>query len=510
MKIIKSFEYCFLLMLFLPLCSYSKSGNEISPLDYGYKEAKTDIDRFWVLYNTHLEAKKDNSPISYEGIDTIDIEIPQNAIPIPLTDRTNFCGVVIRVKNYSKDIFLYELSLPNRPVRVDPKEVDSGKFHQDQLQKGNFILSLKDKTPWVKRRIGYDYGHVRRDLVLIHNGKAKYKPVSPYNNQQSEIEATYSSVTKDRKYIENLKFYRKEHNQKKVYFLKLDYQYNVEIRNIELHTPQDTLVDDRLFFISNSHKILFKDVWVDGSYSRKDHSGYGIQLENVNDVTFVRLKGHANWGIFGNNNVNGALLKECDINRFDIHCYGKDICFVDCKFRNLYNSFTSIYGKISYSKCEFYDFTPFLLGASYNAYTKFDLIFNNCTIHAPKTKNYLIYAPKLTGSETTERPELSKQEYPSLYIKGLDIYTEDRSVPYYIYLFERKKIQWPKDSIPGIRQIKGVRFIPDSRQELLESNLQTLFCYPWSEYVKTAVIGTIVLAGLGVSVAYVKGHKDKG
>ena len=232
MKIIKSFDYCFLLMLFLPLCSYSKSGNEISPLDYGYKEAKTDIDRFWVLYNTHLEAKKDNSPISYEGIDTIDIEIPQDAIPIPLTDRTNFCGVVIRVKNNSKDIFLYELSLPNRPVRVDPKEVDSGKFHQDQFQKGNFILSLKDKTPWVKRRIGYDYGHIRRDLVFIHNGKANYKPVSPYNNHQSEIEATYSSVTKDRKYIENLKFYRKEHNQKKVYFLKLDYQYNVEIRNI--------------------------------------------------------------------------------------------------------------------------------------------------------------------------------------------------------------------------------------------------------------------------------------
>ena len=80
--------------------------------------------------------------------------------------------------------------------------------------------------------------------------------------------------------------------------------------------------------------------------------------------------------MFGNNNVNKAMLQNCDINRFDIHCYGKDVSFEKCSFVDFYNQFSSVYCELYFRSCTFTSFFPILMEYSYNAYTGFDLVFD--------------------------------------------------------------------------------------------------------------------------------------
>lgn len=487
------------LLLQFPLFAATKSFN---PLMFGWQEAKTDIDRFWVLYNTHVAAMKENAPVDYDGLHNLSIEIPIDAKAIPLTDETDFKNATLIVTNNSKNFSLFEKVSLAQPINIIPADVDSGIFQSESLlRNGLFLLSLSDKNPWVKNRRGYSYGHIRKDLLLINRGKSKNRPISSYDNDQTKIEAKYCVVSNNKKIIKNLHFYRKEHNTRQVYFLRLSYQYNVELKSIDLHTPQDTLTDDALIGINDSYKLVFEDVWIDGTYSKKNHSGYGICMNNVSDVRFRRLKGHANWGIFGNNNVNDAKLEDCDINRFDIHCYGKNVVFDNCKFRDLYNQFSSISGKVSFKNCEFFDFIPVLFESSYNAYRKFDLNFKNCVIHASNNRNYLISGGRLNGEKTDERLELSVQEYPNIYIDGLTVDMTDTE-KYYIYRFNRGLLQWPKDSIPGLRSIKRFRFVPDNGKQLEISNLQSMVKYPGSKWVNPILYGTTLALVCGSWFCY--------
>ena len=268
-----------------------------------------------------------------------------------------------------------------------------------------------------------------------------------------------------------------------------------EIRNVEINTPPSDMVNDQAIFISESADVRFKNVTINGTYCRKDHSGYGILMDAVYDVRFDTLVGDADWGIFGNNNISQARLQDCDINRFDIHCYGKNITFKYCKFRNLYNQFSSVYGKVLFDRCEFFEFVPFLFESSYNAYTAFDLTFKDCVIHANKDRNYLIDGGGLAGVETTERPELKRQEYPRLVIDGLKVIMDDGIETYYIYKFQRKLLQWPQDSVPGVKRIKRIEFTPDKKQKVILSNRDIFVSYPESEYVPYTLSVGDVLCG---------------
>ena len=85
--------------------SLISSGKPISLYDYGWAEAETGEERFWVMYNAHVDAVKKNCAISYSGFRNIEIEIPANAKTIPLTEKTNFRNLSLTVKNTKKRDF---------------------------------------------------------------------------------------------------------------------------------------------------------------------------------------------------------------------------------------------------------------------------------------------------------------------------------------------------------------------------------------------------------------------
>lgn len=79
-----------------------------SPIGFGYNKAVSAIDRFWVLYNTHVAAVKENAKVCYAGLSEVDIEIPSDAKSIPLPEHTDFNGATIRVTNNTKEFCLFE------------------------------------------------------------------------------------------------------------------------------------------------------------------------------------------------------------------------------------------------------------------------------------------------------------------------------------------------------------------------------------------------------------------
>ena len=72
---------------------------QISPFDYGLREAVSDTDRYWALYHAHAEALARNLTVSYEGIDTLEIALPTDFKSIPLGPYTDFGGLVLYVTN---------------------------------------------------------------------------------------------------------------------------------------------------------------------------------------------------------------------------------------------------------------------------------------------------------------------------------------------------------------------------------------------------------------------------
>ena len=84
---------------FLIFCFFTIEGftKPLSPLDFGLKEAQTNIERYEVLLLTHTKAAKLRKAVSYKGIKQINIEIPKDGRSIPLSYKTDFAGVNIEV-----------------------------------------------------------------------------------------------------------------------------------------------------------------------------------------------------------------------------------------------------------------------------------------------------------------------------------------------------------------------------------------------------------------------------
>lgn len=439
---------------------------------YCLNDIETGEERYNVLLKVHKDAIEKGFSVDYNGIDTINITIPNGAESIPLSAENDFAGVVFNVTNNGNDIFLFSFINKANAIDVSASSIDRGRFTEyPQLAHGNKLLAIEDKTPWVKNRMGYKYGHVRKDILLLKNGKAKNIPIMPYDNKDSSPSCVYYNLNEsDKISISNLTLTRTAVSISETYLCNIIGINNVSLQNITINTPKSDKVNDVAILINDCTNINFENVTINDTYSREDYSGYGIVLGNVWHFKANHLKCSANWGVFGNNNINTAIVENSDINRFDVHCYGRNIVFKNCIFRNLYNQFSSVYGKIEFSDCDFMDFTPVLFEPSYNAYVKLDLKFKNCRIYSSREHNYLIYAVGLTGDCTGERKELRRQEYPNLYINGLSVIGE---YPYYFYLFERGLLQWPEDSILGVRQIKRVKFVnvAGNEKQIISSDL---------------------------------------
>lgn len=460
-KVNKRYFIFFLLTFLLTSCStsrlYSRSGQSITPFDYGLSRAKTGEERYWALYKAHSQAVSLGVHVDYNGIKQIDISIPQGANSIPLSYANDFSNVIFNVQNNQKDLFLFSLIQKPQDIQVSKSEIDKGRFSNVMLRNGRHLLIITDENPWVKNRSGYSYGHIRKDVLLVNNGESVNQVIMPYNNAQSNPSCQVYSQTDKEISISNVSLIRDEGSTFKTFLFNIVGYDNIKIANVKIKTPSSSLTSDTAIRIADCSNVVLEDVNIDGTYSQKRHSGYGISLNNVWNFTAIRLTGLGNWGIFGNNNINLATLTDCMINRFDVHCYGRDVYFNDTQFVDCYNQFSSVFGGISFVRCSFKRFIPVLYERSYNSYVGHDILFKDCTFFLTKGNNYLISAGLLDNTPNS-RKELAEKCWPNVTVDNMTVIVEDNATEMNVFRLSKEMMFKSKVGYVSSLSIKGMDF----------------------------------------------------
>ena len=350
-------------------------------------------------------------------------------------------GGVLNVTNQSQDVFLFSYINKSESVDVPAELIDNGVFYEiPSLNHGKKLLVIEDQNPWVENRSGYSYGHIRKDILLLKKGKAQNQTIMPYNNEYSSPKCKVYDVEYSRLFINNLIFNREPNSNFKTYLCSIRGTDNVCIENVSIYTPQSNLVEDMAINIVDCTNVNLDNVAINGTYSRTDYSGYGICMNTIWKFTANRLTAHANWGIFGDNNINVVNIYNSDINRFDIHYYGRDVYFRKVYFSGLYDQFSSVFGSIIFDNCIFDNFTPIVYEYTYNTYNNHEVLFKDCTHKLSSRRNYLIFAGILSD-ERNKRNELSEKYWPKLTINNMRIEVPQDVGNYYVYCVRNEDVK---------------------------------------------------------------------
>ena len=439
------------LILYLSIFTLSLAKN-ISLYDYGLIGAKSGEERFWVLYNAHADALKKNYTLDYSGIRSLDIEIPANAKSIPVSNRTDFQGMSLQVtNNKKKDFCLFVLENQAKEIKVAKRYFSSLDFSDyPELRKGTVLLVVHDDTPWVKNRIGFNYGAMRYDILLLNNGRSENNPISSYYNEVSIPRCSFVLVTTKKKYFRNINFYRTPSSTQKTFLLRVKYQNNIELNDIKLFTPKnEILYGDHIISLDHCTNVSLKRILVDNTYSKKDKFGYAFSLNNVWNTKVSEILATAPWGVFVNSNVNKAVISKCNINRFDLHCYGRDYYFDKCVISSGI-PIGSFLGTMSFKKCTFRGSLPCYYRYDYNSYHPFNLEFDHCTIEMDNNYHCFMYYSQLSNDENS-RPELRRKSLPNITIKDCDVMLSSGLTSFDIIYMGNNYYQ---SSLSGINYIK--------------------------------------------------------
>lgn len=445
-----------LIVVFCDGCAASikSSGGRqyLSPNSYGLRSAKTDIDRYQVLLATHRAAILGGFDVDYSGIKTINIEIPDKMSTIPLTAHTDFHGCIINVRNKVGNVTLFTRSAIAREVVLTRKQVDEGRYSSvRELRNGINLLILEDKTPWVENREGHDYPAYRKDIIVLDGGKARNSPIMPYNTEQTFLYSTYIPIRDTLVQVSNVVINRTKDSSGKTFCFSINGSYNVRMENITVNTPEGSgLWADGVISMNNCAVVRCDKIRINGTYSLKDKYGYGFNLDNIYDFSMTNSYGHGNWGVFGTNNINTFHVSNSDLNRVDIHLYGRDVTISNCKLSAAYNQFSGVYGDIIMERCSFDDFTPLINGNSYNTYVPYNLIIKDCEWTASIGKQTLLRVGTL-NNKINHRQELAKKSWPNIYIDGLKVNVlKGVSNVYLIYVSPEISYKRPIDNISEI------------------------------------------------------------
>lgn len=419
--------------------------------------ALTSYWELWKFFKQLTSEEKQGSVIfpvtNAEGTNELTLNLSEWAHTFPETDESgpkvsptlslarhvDFNGWTFRITGKLPDdapeepyLLYLAKSGSNLPQLFLSKEaIDSGDFtHVPELNTGTKLLFVKDLNRWTTRS---GVNHYREDILLVKNGRAVNSVIAPYSTCTSYPQCTYidaedESTGGSTYELKNLKVVREATCQDLTNVLLVNNLNDVAISNVEVITETNSYLteNDKCFRIFNSTNVKITNVRIDNTYSDEFKSGYGFLVNNVWNLQLDGIIATSPvWGVFGNNFINCATLTNCSINRFDIHCYGKNVVAKDCIFQNnnlgsyhAMNRFSSIYGHIRFEGCTFNDFRPVRIDHDYNAFHGFDLFLKDCTMVLTKNSYNCIVEVGLLDGIINPRLELRDKALPNVIVEG--------------------------------------------------------------------------------------------
>jgi len=418
--------------------------------------AKTGEERYEALYRAHIKALAMGVDPDYSGAGTIELTVPASPRTIPLGRNNDFKGTVFKVRDNVGDLYLFSMKNNSSRVDVTGKNIDSADYSSvPELRSGLYVLRIQDDSLWVANREGYDYGATRRDAVLVRDGKGSCEPCASYDTPATRINCTYCAVDDELKTFTDVSLIRDPLSSAKVSLLNVSYQNNLKISKVFVQTPQDNdWYGDHTINILYSTNVLCEDITFDGTYSQTDHFGYGLACNCLWNATFRRITSHSRWGVFGCNNLHDSTLEESDCERFDTHCYGKNITVRNSTITGRGIPVASIYGTILIENCKFVNCYFYSTRTDYNSYVPFDIVIRNSEI-TPKGTS-LISMGRL-NTVTNSRPELAKKNWPNVTIENLTVNVPSGYTAMYLFSSQANNLKKPLGYISRV-SIDGLKF----------------------------------------------------
>ena len=409
--------------------------------------ANDGVGLYKAIRNIHIQAKAAGDSIDYPGGSTLNITVCLddfgNAQEIPLSDNVNFRGCTFYVTNNTgKEFNLFSLKQNSDPntVTLNKEQLRRNATvygSNNELDSTPKLIIVEDQAQWTTRT-EYDENNVlvttpfyRKDVLYVVGNIVQNNPITTYNNSQSSPLCKYINVNTNQKSFRSIIFRRTEASNALTNLITIKNQYNVLLDSVITITPEqypdNGIYHDRCINIEDSAKIILNSVVFNHTYSAIYHWGYGISIYNVWDTSITNLTAcNPAKGVMGNENVNELTVENSNLNRVDVHCYGRDITCINCTFQNtsntfhIYNRVSSFYGSLTYNNCTFNNFLPLRIDSAYNAFTPFDLIFENCTLNVASNHKSLVNTMTMV-STLNPRPELQAKCLPKIIITNMHL-----------------------------------------------------------------------------------------
>nr|DAG93486.1 MAG TPA: hypothetical protein [Crassvirales sp.] len=404
-------------------------GN-LSPLNYGMNPLDYNT-TYSYLYLTHSMANKVGMKVDYSGIHRINIDIPSTFTSIPLGNDTDFSGCEFHITNNTGKVYLFERGTqrPRIDLTFDVSLLKGLDYTSvPQLLRGKFILVVQDAKIWSKRQLSVgDTDIYRYDVISIQDGYARNYPIQPYDTPDSQPVYYAVNVDEDKNpTICNGKFYR-EGSTKLTNLFDIEKVDNMTVKDIYIYTDKyvapDDIAADSTFYITRVTNFTMERVYQMNTYSKAASAsthGYFLMLLYGFNTKLINVNAYDNdWGVIGSRYLNTVFVDKCNINRFDIHVYGRDVIIRDSIFSDRFCQFGCVYGDVVFDGCTFNECSsPFLYEQTYNYFVPVNIYFKNCTLN--KTSNFVrIINPHMNIAPV--RQEQAKKYLPNIFVDGVNI-----------------------------------------------------------------------------------------
>jgi len=391
--------------------------------------------------------------------------VGEDATPIIAPRMIDGNGWTIRVRNNVEwtNPWLFYIRKNNADrfmnMHITPEQIDEGRYPGlNELSPDKWLLIICDSTEWVYRTDENDNSSkYRSDAILVENGLSNDLPIASYNNAETALSYYAFKQNGGAVGLKNLSFVRDTLSSKKIGLVTIRGYDNVQFENILVKfnnnhsynpTPHTTAITgDAVFYISECNHVKLNDVKVLGTYSTETQSGYAFSLNTVSNITFNHVQAEGEWGVMCGYNLNNILITESKLNRFDIHCYGKNAQIINTEFSNSisanhnFNRVGSFFGQLNFKNCLFNNFVPIRFDPSFHIYTGFDLILNGCIIN--NHTGVIVEAVQMDTIQTLLRPSLQELCWPNVHIRNLLFENLSRDTLNIFHLYSSRYINTP-------------------------------------------------------------------
>lgn len=383
-----------------------------------------------IIYGTQYNIIYDLPELYIEYNSTIFLE------PHKVYDFNN-----IKLYAHSLTLSRYLFTVNQIDYTIDESRLTSTDYNKisDAIQDPFFqykqgIIFIEDRTPLYNRTTNkIDY--VRRDVLLVQNNELCNLPIMDYDDDpDTNAEIIFMPISHGGFKFCNLR-YDRTGGVEMTPLLWINYVYKPEIYNITIdsdHPEWKGYAESGTIRLEWVYSPYLHDLSLNNCYGDvvgTDQVNYNINMQGATNVVVERVFANCKWHTWGNQSINGAVCRDCILDQWDSHVYGKDFLFENCTFHLDHLGCPEV-GFLKCINCKFINANIGYLADSNVSIFPTQRIFESCVFEL-QDKPLVRVSP--IHDHDTVRQLIKFEKYPTLNIKDCIINISGKRTTWILY-----------------------------------------------------------------------------